>query len=254
MGAADEGVFDRMAARYDELRPADRAWWEQFELTGSAGLAASTRLLDIGCGTGRLANAAAERFGVRAWGVDSSTAMVEQARAGAGKGVAFRVASADALPFRDGWFDAVTMRLVVHTLGDARPNAIREAARVLGPGGRVFIWTFAPEHFTGFYLAPYLPSLPAIDLARFPTPARLADELVAAGFATVEELTLQQAGSIGRAEAAARVRAGYISTVHLLPPDEVAAAVQRLEAEAAGGAPALATVLDWRLLVARRSA
>ena len=53
------------------------------------------------------------------------------------------------------------------------PNALREAARVLAPGGRIFIWTFAPEHFTGFYLAPYLPSLPAVDLARFPTPEAL---------------------------------------------------------------------------------
>jgi SAM-dependent methyltransferase len=254
MAATDDGVFDRMAARYDELRPADGAWWEQFELTGTAGLAASTRLLDVGCGTGRLANAAAARFGVRAWGIDRSEAMVEQARAGAGKGVAFRVGPADALPFRDGWFDAVTMRLVVHTLGDARENAIREAVRVLGPGGRVFIWTFAPEHFTGFYLASYLPSLPALDLARFPSPAQLERELADAGCATVEQHVLQQAGSIGRAEAAARVRAGYISTVHLLPPDEVAAAVARLESEAADGAPPLETMLDWRLLVARRNA
>jgi ubiquinone/menaquinone biosynthesis C-methylase UbiE len=252
MPPADEGVFDRMAARYDELRPADAAWWQQFELTGTAGLAASTRLLDVGCGTGRLANAAAERFGVRAWGVDRSQEMVEQARAGAARGVAFRVASADALPFRDGWFDAVTMRLVVHTLGAARENALREAARVLAPGGRIFVWTFAPEHFTGFYLVPYLPSLPAVDLARFTEPGTLADELRRAGFAAVEQHVLQQEGSIGRGEAAARVRAGYISTVHLLPDDEVAAGVARLEAEAAAGAPDLETRLDWRLLVAHR--
>lgn len=252
MPPADEGVFDRMAARYDELRPADAAWWQQFELTGTAGLAAATRLLDVGCGTGRLANAAAERFGVRAWGVDRSEGMVEQARAGAARGVAFRVASADALPFRDGWFDAVTMRLVVHTLGAARENALREAARVLAPGGRIFIWTFAPEHFTGFYLVPYLPSLPAVDLARFTDPERLADELRRAGFAAVEQHVLQQEGSIGRGQAAARVRGGYISTVHLLPEDEVAAGVARLEAEAAAGAPDLETRLDWRLLVARR--
>lgn len=245
-------MFDRMAARYDELRPADALWWEQFELTGTAGLAAVTRLLDVGCGTGRLASAAAERFGLRAWGVDRSPAMIEQARAQAGRRVAFRVASADDLPFRDGWFDAVSMRLVVHTLGDARANALREAARVLAPGGRLFIWTFAHAHFTGFYLAPYLPSLPAVDLARFPDPDVLGACLLDAGFAEVVQHELLQEGSIGRAAAAARVRAGYISTVHLLPPDEVAAAVERLEREAGEGQPELATRLDWRLLVARR--
>jgi hypothetical protein len=123
---------------------------------------------------------------------------------------------------------------------------------VLAPGGRALIWTFAHAHFTGFYLAPYLPSLPAVDLARFPDPDLLADELRAAGFADVEQHVLVQEGSIDRAEAAGRVRAGYISTVHLLPEQEVAAAVAQLEREAAEGAPALTTRLDWRLLVGRR--
>jgi SAM-dependent methyltransferase len=245
-------IFDRMASRYDELRPGDERWWEQFELTGTAGLAAATRLLDVGCGTGRLANAAADRFGLRAWGIDSSAPMIEQARQHATRRVAFRVASADALPFRDGWFDAVTMRLVVHTLGARRKDAFRESARVLAPAGRLFVWTFAPTHFTGFYLAPYLPSLPAVDLARFPEPAVIESELCAAGFDEVVQHVLVQDGTIARADAAERVRAGYISTVHLLPEDEVAAGVSRLEREAEAGEPDLATRLDWRLLVATR--
>ncbi|HEY1480959.1 MAG TPA: methyltransferase domain-containing protein [Gaiellales bacterium] len=246
-------VFDRMAGRYDELRPSDQRWWEQFELTGTAGLAAATRLLDVGCGTGRLANAAADRFGLRAWGVDNSPAMIEQARAQASRRVAFRVASADALPFRDGWFDAVTMRLVVHTLGAARQNAFHEAARVLTPDGRLFVWTFAASHFHGFHLTPYLPSLPAVDLARFPEPDAIAGELRAAGLDDVSQVPLVQDGTVSRKTAAERVRAGYISTVHLLPADEVAAAVARLEREAAAGEPDLATRLDWRLLVAGRA-
>ncbi len=131
-------------------------------------------------------------------------------------------------------------------------TALREAARVLAPGGRLLIWTFAPEHFTGFYLAPYLPSLPAIDLARFPDPRVLERELRRAGFADVEQHVLRQERTVERAEAAARVRAGYISTVHLLPEAEVAEGVARLEREAEAGEPALATVLDWRLLVATR--
>jgi SAM-dependent methyltransferase len=245
-------IFDRMAPRYDELRPGDDRWWEQFELTGTAGLAAATRLLDVGTGTGRLANAAADRFGLRAWGIDSSEPMIEQARASAARRVAFRVASADALPFRDGWFDAVTMRLVVHALGDRRANALRESARVLAPGGRLFIWTFAPEHFTGHHLVPYLPDLPAVDLARFPAADVLEGELRAAGFDDVAQHVLVQDGTVSRRDAAERVRGGYISTVHLLPDDEVAAAVARLEREAEAGEPDLATRLDWRLLVATR--
>jgi SAM-dependent methyltransferase len=247
-------VFDRMAERYDELRPDNAAWWQQFDVTGSAGLAAATRLLDVGCGTGRLAIAAAERYGVRTWGVDSSKAMIDRARAQAARRVAFRVAAADALPFRGAWFDAVVMRLVVHALGATRGGAFHEAARVLTPRGRIYIWTFAHTHFTGFYLAPYLPSLPAVDLARFPDPGGLAVELRAAGFDEVTEQALVQEGTVSRAEAAARVRGGYISTVHLLPAEEVASAVSRLEAEAAAGEPDLPTVLDWRLIVGAHAA
>jgi SAM-dependent methyltransferase len=247
-----DSIFDRMAPRYDELRPDDARWWEQLDVTAAAGLAAGTRLLDVGCGTGRLARAAADRFGLRAWGVDASPAMIEQARGQTDRRVAFRVASAEALPFRDGWFDALTMRLVVHALGPLRRPALHEAARVLAPGGRIFVWTFAPAHFTGFHLAPYLPGLAAVDLARFPEPAALAGELRDAGFAEVVEHALVQDGSVARAAAAERLRGGWISTVHLLPPDEVAAAVARLEQEAAAGEPPLATRLDWRLLVGTR--
>jgi SAM-dependent methyltransferase len=251
-GAETAAIFDRMAGRYDELRQDDEGWWELFDATVARGLGAATRLLDIGCGTGRFAAAAAERLGIRTWGLDPSGEMLARARARGVRGAGWKQGVADDLPFRDGWFDAAVMRLVVHTLGARRPAALREAARVLAPGGSLYVWTFEPEHFTGFYLAPYLPSLPALDLARFPDPDALAAELVADGFAAARTERLVQHRLVGRASAAERIRAGYISTVHLLPPGEVEAAARRLEDEAAAGAPALEATQRWRLVVGRR--
>ena len=239
-----------MAERYDDLRGTQEQLARQFEFTIEQGLGAATRLLDVGCGTGALVAAAVERLGVRGWGVDASEQMLAKARERHVRGAAFKRAQADDLPFRDGWFDAVTMRLVVHTLGDRRVAALAEARRVLASGGRLFIWTFAPEHFTGHHLVPYLPDLAPMDLARFPVADVLSSELNALGFSDVRVEPFEQTGAVDRQRAAEQLRAGHVSTIHLLPPDQVAAAIDRLEREAAAGEPPLTTTLRWQLLVA----
>jgi SAM-dependent methyltransferase len=250
-GSTPRSIFDCMAERYDELRGKEEHLAEQFEFTIAAGLGAATRLLDVGCGTGALIAAAVERLGVRAWGVDASEPMLAKARERRVRGAAFRLAQADDLPFRKGWFDAVTMRLVVHTLGDRRQRALAEARRVLAPEGRLFVWTFEPDHFTGHHLRSYLPDLPTIDLERFPSAETLVGELSAAGFEDVQLRTFEQDGSVTRRHAAEQLRNRHLSTVHLLPAQQVAAATERLEHEAAAAEPPLATMLRWQLLVAR---
>jgi SAM-dependent methyltransferase len=239
-----------MAERYDDLRAREEQLAEQFDFTVAQGLGAATRLLDVGCGTGALVATAVERLGVKAWGVDASEQMLAKARERRVRGAAFKLAQADDLPFRKAWFDAVTMRLVVHTFGARRPRALAEARRVLAPEGRLFVWTFVPEHFTGHHLRPYLPDLPAVDLARFPSTEALTGELAEAGFGDVQVRWFEQTGSVSRARAAEQLRARHLSTIHLLPPEQVTAAAQRLEREAAAAEPPLATVLRWQLLVA----
>ncbi len=244
-------IFDRMAERYDELRAREEQLGEQFEFTVGAGLGAATRLLDVGCGTGSLVAAAVERLGVRAWGVDASEPMLAKARERGVRGAAFKHAQADDLPFRAGWFDAVTMRLVVHTLGDRRRQALAEARRVLAPEGRLFVWTFEPDHFTGHHLRTYLPDLPAVDLARFPTAEVLTGELAEAGFA--ERCgALVPAGRLGVARA--RGRAVACAAPLDDPPAAGGAGRGRCGAPRARGrrrrAATLATVLRWQLVVA----
>lgn len=100
-----------------------------------ASVGPGTRLLDIGTGTGVVAAAAARQLGASVIGVDFSETMLAEARRSV-RGVDFRTASADALPFDDGSFDAVVANVVLHHLG--RPEAaLAEAHRVLLPGGRI---------------------------------------------------------------------------------------------------------------------
>lgn len=243
--------FDALAPDYDRLRPAGEGWQE---VAGRAlgALEGATRLLDVGCGTGRFAVLAAERLGARVWGVDVSAEMLREAksRPGAG-GVGWRQADATSLPFKDGWFDAVHSHLVLHLVDDVRAAA-GEMARVLQPGGRVAVGTFAPEHFREFFLNSYFPSIPEVDLARFPDPERLCDELGVAGFSGAAVERFDQPVTAAAADVLDRVRGRYISTLRLLGDDEYASGLARLEADVAAGRAGFAYTLRWALVTARR--
>jgi SAM-dependent methyltransferase len=94
------------------------------------------RLLDVGCGPGLLLGEAV-RHGARSCGVDlSRTALALAHRRVPGAGVA--CANAEALPFRDGWFDHLTcIGTLEHFL--AADRALAEMRRVLKAGGRACI-------------------------------------------------------------------------------------------------------------------
>jgi SAM-dependent methyltransferase len=105
-------------------------------------LGASDRLVEIGCGGGLLLRDAL-RTGCRATGLDHSDEMVGLARERA-PGAEVVVAQAERLPFAGDTFSAVAMSVVFFFLDD--PLAVlRECRRVLRPGGRLAVYTTAPE-------------------------------------------------------------------------------------------------------------
>ena len=203
------------------------------------------RVLEVGCGTGRLTAALAERAYAKVWAVDPSPEMLAVARGRAPRGVAFKQAQSEALPFKDGWFERAVAMLVVHVLD--RPRAFAELRRVLGADGRLVVATFDPEHIHGYWLNRYFPSILEIDLERFAPADVLADELRAAGFARVRTLALHQRRTMDRETALERIRGRHISTFDLIDETEIEAGLNRAMEELP---EEVEYRLEWLILVA----
>lgn len=106
-------------------------------------VAAGDQLLDIGCGTGNPALRIASRTDVTVTGITVSEQQVRIANKAAADAdlsdkLTFRLADAYNLPFTDAAFDAALALESLCHMSD-RPQALREAARVLKPGGHLVI-------------------------------------------------------------------------------------------------------------------
>src|SRR3954469_9929210 len=122
----------------------------QFEggkhLVERLGLEGAARVLDVGCGTGRLARWIAERLGPKGSvvGIDPLEHRISVARSHAGA-VRFEVGQSEDLgAFEDSSFDAVCLSSVLHWVSD-KARALAEIRRVLRPGGRVAVPTLPQE-------------------------------------------------------------------------------------------------------------
>jgi len=105
-------------------------------------LDATSRVLDVGCGSGNTACLIAEQRGARVRGIDMSEVMIDKAkervrRQGLMDKVEFRVADAFQLPFEDDWFDAVIVESVLTPLPGDKKQALAEMVRVVRAGGRI---------------------------------------------------------------------------------------------------------------------
>ena len=108
------------------------------------------RVLDVGCGSGRLTMAAQGWAGAEgeAVGVDPSPEMIQVARKNAARArlkATFEVGVVESLPFPDASFDVVLNRLMLHHLpGDLKQRGLAEMRRVLKPGGICLVVDFEP--------------------------------------------------------------------------------------------------------------
>lgn len=183
--------YDLLSANFPMMRATRRTMLEV------AAPEAGERVLDVGCGTGRLARALKAQVGAgEVHGIDPSREMIDLAKAKATKAgvrVDFQLAPIEALPFPDASFDLVTSTLMLHHLSDeAKRNGLAEVRRVLRPGGRFWAFDFDQHSHSplGHLLA----------LFGHRHPATAVEELVplleAAGFAQVEQRATRHRGFV----------------------------------------------------------
>lgn len=158
-------------------------------LLDAARVTRGVRVLDVACGPGYAAAAAAARGAVPT-GIDFSSEMVEEAR-GRYPGLDFQEGDAEQLSFPDSGFDAVVLNFGMLHLG--RPEqALQEAHRVLRPrGGVAFTVWDTPDKAIGFgiviaaiqkYGDLNVPIPPGPPFFRFSDPEESKRALTAAGF------------------------------------------------------------------------
>jgi SAM-dependent methyltransferase len=120
------------------------------QLVDSADLHAGMRVLDVATGSGNAAIAAA-RLGCAVEGVDYVPELLERGRlraAAEGYDIKFVEGDAEALPYADGQFDAVTTIFGSMFAPDHR-QAAAELLRVTRPGGTIAVASWTPDGFIG---------------------------------------------------------------------------------------------------------
>jgi SAM-dependent methyltransferase len=128
--------YDRYVGRYSrELAP---------RLIAFAGIEPGIRALDVGCGSGLLTSALADRLGAASVAAADPSEPLLAACAERVPGADVRRASAEQLPWPDGSFDAVLSQLVLNFVSDA-DAALAEMRRVVTPGGTLAscTWDYA---------------------------------------------------------------------------------------------------------------
>jgi len=217
--------LERLAAGYAHRRVSE-ATRRRAALTGErAGLGAGAVAVDVGGGRGDHA-AVFTGMAARAVVVDRSPAM---AGAAVARGVLAVVGDGRALPLRDGASDLVYFHVSLHYGG--WEEMLGEAARVVRPGGLVAAWTFAADHFRRSLLARWFPSIAPLDEGRFPHPDLVEARLWALGLKEVHQVAETETVSRRAGEWEAAVRAGFVSTLQLLPPGELERGLARFREE-----------------------
>ncbi|MCL2678865.1 MAG: class I SAM-dependent methyltransferase [Dehalococcoidia bacterium] len=150
--------YDRIADTYDtSLDGKFTAKFKQKMLTFCS-VSDGDRVLDVGCGNGRLIYEISRKAEIKAYGIDISPKMIEVCKQQYGN-IDFDISSGEDLPFDDGSFDMLTICCVLHHLNNP-VRFFKEAHRVLRKNGTLIVgepcFPFIIRKITDWIISPLL--------------------------------------------------------------------------------------------------
>jgi len=150
------------------------------------GVRSSSRVLEVGCGTGNYISSIATLTAARCCGLDPSAGMLDAARQKA-VSVSWVEGPAESLPYPDCKFDFVFSVDVIHHVME-RAAHVHEAFRVLVAGGWMATATDSEETIRRRRpLSEYFPETVEPELRRYPKPGEMAGLLTSTGFDRISE-------------------------------------------------------------------
>jgi ubiquinone/menaquinone biosynthesis C-methylase UbiE len=161
--------------------PATLALWLE-RISKCAPRGTLSRIVDLGCGTGRFSGALANHFRTQVIAIDRSMKMLAEARKKSAPRVSYIRASGEAIPLRDASVEMIFMSMVFHHFTD-QPRAARECRRILRQGGTVCIRAATVDRIVTYPYVPFFAKSRAILEATLQTQARLESIFHDAGFA-----------------------------------------------------------------------
>jgi ubiquinone/menaquinone biosynthesis C-methylase UbiE len=194
-------------------------------LISKARLGPVSSVLEIGCGTGNYLAALDESAACHCWGIDSSEAMLAEARKACPK-AQFSCAPAEQMDIPSDHFDLAFAVDVIQHIAD-RSRAFEECRRVLRPSGKLCLVTDSPEIIRSREpLSTYFPETVEVELARYPSIDTLGAELRDAGFSDLSATEVEIRQELVEIEP---YRARVFSSLRLISQDAFERGLQRLE-------------------------
>lgn len=222
--------YNSIAGQYHRNRRTNLAILS--DLVEGSGIGPSSRVLEVGCGTGNYISAIAGSIGCRCWGIDPSERMLAHADLESHPSLVLQMGFAEGIAFPERFFDFIFSVDVIHHVAD-RPAYLGRARRQLCSEGRLCTVTDSEEMIRAREpLSRYFPESVAVELRRYPAIKTLKEELRAAGFTRIWETATEMPYQVSDLTP---FRDKAYSSLHLITPEAHQRGLARMEKDLGRG-------------------